>query len=185
MKLQFSTAAAFLLVVGASAAHAQTFIPLLTATVGSGSEESFLTVDFQDGTQNDNFAFGYKYDGTKTGVDLLNAFASNGLLTDYIFNGRALNGLTFDSHSEAGFLANAYWAYYKSPDGQNWAYSNKGVTGTITNGGWDGWSWDMDNAGLPPTTPAAVPEASSVFSLALLLALGAGAMAFSRKKIRV
>ena len=180
MKLCILSAAGLLLALVASSANAQTFTPQLTATVGSGSEESFLTVDFKDGTQNDSFAFGYKYDGTQTGADLLNAFASNGLMTQYIYNGAAVNGFTFGSHSEAGFSASGYWAYYKAPDGQNWTYSSTGVAGDITNGGWDGWSWAPNDTAVPPVTPAAVPEASSVVSLGLLL--GFGVLAVRRKK---
>lgn len=180
MKLQSFSAAAFLLLMGAAGANAQTFTPLLTATAGSGSEESFLTIDFKDGTQNDNYAFGYKYDGTKTGVDLLNAFASDGLMTQYIYNGAAVNGFTFNGHSEAGFGNSGYWAYYSGPDGQQWKYASTGVRGNITDGGWDGWSWALNSVATPPITPAAVPEASSVVSLGLLL--GLGVVALRRKK---
>lgn len=180
MKLYTFPAAALLLCVGAAGANAQTFTPVLTATAGSGSEESFLTVDFKDGTQNDSYAFGYKYDGTKTGVDLLNAFASDGLMTQYIYNGAAVNGFTFNGHSEAGFAASGYWAYYNSPNGQQWQYANTGVAGNIANGGWAGWSWAPNSVAVPPITPAAVPEASSVTSLGLLL--GFGVVALRRKK---
>ena len=182
MKLHFLPAAALLLTAGAGAANAQTFTPLLTATVGAGSEETFLALDFKDGTPNDSFAFGYKYDGTKTGTDLLNALASSGLSTQYIFNGRAVNGFTFGSHSEAGFTNTNYWEYWKGPDGQNWNYSSAGVTAPLTNGGWDGWSFTDNGTLAPPLTPAAVPEASSAVSLGLLALLGVGVTAVRRKK---
>ena len=187
MKFNFLPAAAFLLMAGVSAAHAQTFTPLLTATVGTGSEETFLALDFKDGTPNDNFAFGYKYDGTKTGADLLNALASSGLTTQYIFNGAAVNGFTFGSHSEAGFTNTSYWEYWKSTDGQNWSYSSVGVAAPLTAGGWDGWSFTTTGDEVPPVTPttsmpAAVPEASSAVSLGLLALLGAGLTAVRRKK---
>ena len=182
MKFTIFSIAAFSLM--AAAAHAQTFTPLRTATVGSGTEETFLTIDFMDGTQNDSFAFGYKYDGTKTGADLLNAFTSSGLITQYIYNGAAVNGFSFDSHSEAGFAASGYWAYYKSPNGQTWSYSPKGVTGSITNGGWDGWSWAPNSHASAPITPQTdpVPEVSSVASFGLLLMLGLGSVAVQRRR---
>ena len=182
MKHYFLPVTAFLLAGGAGAAQAQTFTPLLTATVGSGSEETFLALDFKDGTPNDTFAFGYKYDGVKNGADLLNALASDGLVTQYIYNGRAVNGFTFAGHSEAGFAADGYWAYYKGPDGQNWTYSSVGVTAPLTAGGWDGWSWAPQSNAVPPVTPAAVPEASSAVSLGLLALLGIGLTAVRRKK---
>ena len=183
MKTQLFSALGFLTVLGASSAGAQTFTPLLTATVGSGSEETFLTLDFQDGTPNQSYAFGYKYDGVKTGADLLNALASDGLTTQYIYSGAAVNGFTFDGHSEAGFSAAGYWAYYKAPDGQTWKYASTGVAGPLTDGGWDGWSWAPNSQAVPPVTPAAaVPEGSSLVSLSLLMLLGGGAVAVRRKK---
>ena len=179
MKLNFLPAAVFLL---AGAAHAQTFTPLLTATVGTGSEETFLALDFKDGTPTSGYAFGYKYDGAKNGADLLNALASSGLTTQYIYHGLAVNGFTFGGHSEAGFAATGYWAYYKGPDGQNWTYSSVGVTAPLTNGAWDGWSWAPQSNAVPPITPAAVPEASSAISLSVLVLLGLGLLAVRRKK---
>lgn len=179
MKLNFLPAAVFLL---AGAAHAQTFTPLLTATVGTGSEETFLALDFNDSIPSSNYAFGYKYDGIKNGADLLDALASSGLTTQYIFNGRVVNGFTFDGHLEAGFTQDNYWAYYKGPDGRKWDYASVGVTAPLTNGGWDGWSWTLGGNSAPPVTPAAVPEASSAASLGLLALLGFGTMAIRRKK---
>lgn len=176
-----------LLAILSSTAHAQTFTPQITQTVGSGSKESFLVVDFQDGTVDHNYAFGYLYDGSKTGADLVAAVSSGtGLGVTYLYNGGVVDGFSFNGHSEAGFDNDAYWSYYLGNDGRNWSYSSTGIKGrTLTDGSWDGWSWDANSANLPPVTPTAapVPEASTTVSFALLLALGAGAW-FARKKVR-
>ena len=175
-----------LLMTGGGAAHAQAFTPLLTQTVGSGANESFLTVDFQDGTAIHSYAFGYFYDGGKTGADLLAAVSSGaGLGTTYLFNGGAVNGFSFDGHSEAGFTNTNYWAYSLGTDGQTWKSSGSGIKGRpLSNGSWDGWSWDVSNANPFPKTPSAapVPEASSAVSLGALTLLGLGTMAVRRKK---
>lgn len=72
-------------------AHAQSFRPQITQTVGSGSNESFLVVDFQDGTVDHNYAFGYLYDGSRTGADLIAAVSSGtGLGVTYLYNGGPL-----------------------------------------------------------------------------------------------
>ena len=151
MKLNSLYLSAALLTTLSAAAGAQTFTPALTETVGSGSEESFFTLDFQDGTAGHNYAFGYQYDG----------------------------------HYEAS-PGNSYWAYFIGTDGQNWTYSGVGASDrTLSNGSWDGWSWDADytNPVTPtPLTPAAVPEVSSAVSLGLLALLGAGWTAARRKK---
>lgn len=168
-------------------AHAQSFRPQITQTVGSGSNESFLVVDFQDGTVDHNYAFGYLYDGSRTGADLIAAVSSGtGLGVTYLYNGGAVDGFSFNGHSEAGFDNNAYWSYYLGNDGRNWSYSTTGIKGrTLSNGSWDGWSWDVNNADPLPVTPTAsapVPEASTTASLGLLLVLGAGGFLAARRR---
>ena len=193
LRLDLFPAAAVLLLTGATAAHAQTFTPLLTSTVGSGSEESFFTLDFQDGTANHNYAFGYKYDGAKTGADFLAALAADTpLQVDYVPGftptsgndlGVAVNRFAYNGHSEAGFENAYYWSYWLGTDGQNWTYSGQGASGSkLSNSSWDGWSWDVNNTDPAPLTPAAVPEASSAVSLGVLALLGAGVIAVRRKK---
>ncbi len=193
MKLHFISVAAVLMTAGVTAVHAQTFTPQLTQTVGSGSEESFFTVDFEDGTANQSYAFGYKYDGTKTGADLLAALAANtplqvGYVPGYApgtgsYLGVAVNSFALDGHSEAGFQIPYYWSYWLGNDGVNWAYSGVGASSrNLSNGSWDGWSWDVNSTDPAPVTPAAVPEASSAVSLGVLALLGAGLFIARRKK---
>ena len=55
--------------------------------VGSGSNLSVLVIDFNDGTSQSSFAWGYRWDGTATGQDLLQAVSD------------ADSNLTFDSTS--------------------------------------------------------------------------------------
>ncbi len=176
-----------LLVTLSSTAHAQTFTPQITQTVGSGSNESFLVVDFQDGAVDHNYAFGYLYDGSKTGADLISAVSSGvGLGVTYLYNGGVVNGFSFSGHSEAGFDANAYWSYYLGKDGQSWESSASGIKGrALSNGSWDGWSWDVNNSDPLPVTPAVsvpVPESSTTASLGLLLTLGMGGFLAARRR---
>jgi hypothetical protein len=189
MKLHFFSLTAVLVTAGA-AAHAQTFTPLITQIVGTGSKESFFTLDFQDGTTDHNYAFGYEYDGTKTGADFLTALSSGtplviGSATSSY--GVYVTSFAFNGHSQVG-SGNGYWAYFVGTNGQDWTYSMLGASDrTLSNGSWDGWSWDPDyrtgsNAAPRPLTPAAVPEASSAVSLGVLALLGAGVIAVRRKK---
>lgn len=191
MKLHFISVAAVLMTVGMTAAHAQTFAPLITQTVGTGSEESFFTLDFQDGTTDHNYAFGYKYDGTQTGADFLTALSSGTALT--VSSSTSSYGVLVSSFGFNGHFkdspGNSYWAYFTGTNGQDWTYSEIGASDrTLSNGSWDGWSWDPDyhtgeDAAPRPLTPAAVPEASSAVSLGVLALLGAGAFAVRRRKV--
>ena len=192
----FAALAALSLALGGSA-RAQTFTPQITQTVGTGSSESFFTLDFQDGTVNHDYAFGYFYDGTKTGADELAALSSGTALgigyypgygpTSGSSLGVAPNSFSFNGHSQVA-SGNNYWSYWLGTDGLNWTYSGVGASSrTLSNGSWDGWSWDVNSADAAPLTPAAapVPETATTVSLGLLLILGAGGMALSaRKKVR-
>lgn len=170
-----------------STVRAQTFTPQITQTVGSGSQESFFVLDFQDGSTDHNYAFGYFYDGAKTGADMISALSSGtNLGVTYLFSGGAVNGFSFNGHSQAGFSSDGYWSYWLSGDGQSWRSSGAGIKSRpLSSGSWDGWSWDANSANLPPVTPTAspVPEASTTVSFTLLVALGARAW-FARKKVR-
>lgn len=172
------------------AARAQTFTPQITQTVGSGSLESFFVVDFQDGTVDHNYAFGYFYDGAKTGADMISALSSEaGLGVTYLYSGGVVNGFSFNGHSEAGFSNDGYWSYWLGSDGQHWKSSGVGIKSrTLSNGSWDGWSWAANGANPLPVTPTAsapVPETATTVSFGLLLVLGAGGAALSaRKKVR-
>ena len=170
--------------------RAQTFTPQITQTVGSGSLESFFVVDFKDGTANDSYAFGYLYDGTKTGADLITALSGGaGLGVTTLFSGGAVNSFTFNGHSQAGFANAGYWSYWLGTDGQHWKFSGTGIKGrTLSNGSWDGWRWAANGSTLQPVTPSApapVPETGTAVSFGLLLVLGVGGAALSaRKKVR-
>lgn len=159
------------------AAFAQT--PSYTA--GSGTEESYMVVDFQDGTADPSFLFGYKYDGSKTGADMIAALgAAQSPAVGYVPGagpndggqyGIAVNSFTFDGHSQAGFDSNGYWSYYVRDSGY-WDYPAMGASfRPLFNDSYDGWSWDAGTDPLP-RDPAPVPEGSS----ALLLGFGAAGL---------
>lgn len=181
--------AALVLALGGSV-RAQTFTPQITQTVGSGSLESFFVVDFQDGTVDHSYAFGYLYDGTKTGADLISALSSGADLgVTTLFSGGAVNSFTFNGHSQAGFSNAGYWSYWLGSDGQHWKSSGTGIKGrTLSDGSWDGWSWAANGSNPQPVTPSApapVPETATAVSFSLLLVLGAGGAALAaRKKVQ-
>jgi len=121
------------------AARAQTFTPQITQTVGAGSQESFFVLGFQDGSVDHNYAFGYFYDGAKTGADLISALSSGaGLGVTYLYNTMAASSTAlvstttfqrprFNGHSESGFGANRYWSYWLGTNGQTWKSSGAGI----------------------------------------------------------
>ena len=188
-----------LLMVGMSVAHAQTSPFLVSQTVGTGSNESFLTVDFQDGSADHSYLFGYRYDGAKTGADLLDAVAAQtGLTVGYYpgygpNDGNALgvapNLFSFQGHTQDGGpnFTNSYWSYFLSPDGKNWQPANFGASSTpLSNGSYDGWSW-ADNVPYPQMPPTPVtPRAAAVPELGVgwLLLAGLPLLLAARRRAR-
>ena len=180
-------AALMLLLIPASFAQTPSF------TAGTGANESYMVVDFQDGTADPSFLFGYKYDGVKTGADMIAALgAFNSPSVGYVpgyapsdgyVYGIAVNSFTYAGHSQAGFDS-SYWSYYTkdslSVPWDSTDYSGVGASGrTLFNGSVDGWSWDTGSDPLPrDPAPATVPEASPV----LLFGLGTLGLVFVARK---
>ncbi len=168
-----------------SVARAQT--PLVTAFVGTGSQTSFLTLDFKDGVSNPvTYAFGYRYDGAKNSGDFLLALASGvptfgATLQGTVGLGRYVEGLSFGGRNKFNDFGggnsgdpNGFWSFWTSSDGfTGWSESQVGIDGrTLTNGSWDGWSWtaDFNNPSIAPQTPVAAPEPSALAFVGLGLA---------------
>jgi hypothetical protein len=161
-----------LLTLAALPASSQAVTPLLSGTAGTGSAESFLVLDFEDGLVNDNYAFGYFYDPNAatpvTGYDMVEGLANANLgltapTTDYSF-GEAIDNFSYNGQSMGGFQSNGYWSYYLSSDGENWQSSGVGMSDRdLTNGSYDGWAWDAGTDPLPvtPLAGSAVPEAGA------------------------
>jgi hypothetical protein len=160
--------------------------PLIPSfTAGTGANESYMVLDFQDGTTQPSYLFGYKYDGSKTGLDMVEALDSAGSpLVGYVPGkgpkdgdqyGAAINSFSYDGHSQAGFENNAYWGYYTKNTG-TWDYASTGFSfRTLSNGSYDGWSWSDGTDPLPRDPASPVPETSS----AVLLSFGVAGLIFA------
>lgn len=180
---------------------AETTLPLLSATVGSGSSESYLVLDFENATAttpDESYAFGYLYNqpvsGTQlSGFDMINALtnANIGFSSTYTyypsFGEDAIDTFTYKGFSEGDFQTNSYWNYWLSPDGQHWTSSFVGVNERpLTNGSYDGWAFDLNGANPTPTTPliaSATPEPSEA-ELMALMALGLGGLLIKARRLR-
>ncbi len=165
-------------------ARAQT--PQITAFVGTGSQTSFMTLDFKDGVSNPvTYAFGYRYDGAKNSGDFLLALASGVPTFGATLQGsigvglgRYVEGLSYGGRNKFNDFGggnsgdpNGFWSLWTSSNGfTGWSESQVGIDGrALTSGSWDGWSWtaDFNNPSAPPQTPVAAPEPSALALLGL------------------
>ncbi|MDF3130521.1 PEP-CTERM sorting domain-containing protein [Kiritimatiellaeota bacterium B1221] len=199
-KIRFTAVliAAFCLTAHLQASSITSFADI-TNWVGSGANQAGFVIDFNDGTTNQSYAWGFRWDGSQTGEDMFQAIvAADPNLTATASNsgfGFYVSSITYndevDLHTSDlganGGTADEWWTYYTA-DGSStlpaaWTASATGAdTRTLANNSWDGWSATVDNAwpGSTPDSPLnAVPEPSAI----VLLLAGVGLLSWARKSL--
>jgi PEP-CTERM motif len=160
--------------------------------VGSGANQAALVIDFNGGTAQGSFVWGYRFDGAKSGEEMIRDIAAHDPTLDvgiisYSFGGfldvvaytPVPLAITLIGQSVSNSSATKYWSYYNGMNGSNsnWSYSNLGMSGrTLSNGDVDGWSFTSDpnfgpgNAPTPPIPANPVPEPATLAGLGIALA---------------
>ena len=127
--------------------------------IGSGIDTAVLVIDFLDGN---SIAWGYLFNDSTTGEEMLNAIASNdNALTIGISNG-FLGDITYGNVS--GLSANPnYWNTWSAKNNGIWD-TNVGVGVKIIAGDWFGCSYPNWPPAIYPTSPSAAinPTASVI-----------------------
>lgn len=146
--------------------------------VGEGDNQAALVIDWQDGKEPQSLAWGFRWSGTATGQDLINAIVSadnrlsgnvDGIISSLIYDLDNNQIIDDNDHNiNYSLYPNNYWSYWvKENSNQDWGYSNHGISGRyLTDGCWDAWvfieDWMMEHP--EPTTPvAAEPETNNDF----------------------
>jgi len=140
-------------------------------TVGSGSNEASLLVNFSDGAE---YTFDVFFNGAMTGIGLFDAIEAGTTLTtarQTFGSDTYIDGISFQGHSDSGYAGGENWWHYWTKDiGQsNWSFAFTGPSSrTVEDGFWDGWVYGNENA--------PVPEPSAI------LILASGALLFVRRR---
>jgi len=129
-----------------------------TITVGNGSNQASLLVNFGDGAE---YTFDVHFDGTTTGIGLFDAIeAGTSLTTNRVTYGSDvfIDGISFQGHSDSGYAGGENWWHYWTKD-IDWQFASVGPSSrTVEDGFWDGWVYG--NGSVP------VPEPSAILILA-------------------
>lgn len=170
---------------------------------GAGANRSALVVDWNDGKTNESTAWGFLFDGSATGLDLLAAIDAIDphlvVETETFSFGTAVKGFGYDADLDGNFTGandhyksgfgypgeEGYWSYYiggPRTDFPIWGYASAGPSDRpLADGSWDGWSFTpLDSSGETPGVPTAAP----VPEPATLAALALGSAALIRRRRR-
>jgi len=151
---------------------------------GSGTNRAALVIDWHDGTQPHALAWGFRWNGAATALDLwravtnadtgLSGTLSGGLLTGVEYRRRALAGeklpgtgfhdvrwtaCTWD-HTGTVFRVSGNWSHWRLDTTNDYSktaavWTDAGLAGrALQNGSWDVWSYHPDVGAVPPGQPA-------------------------------
>lgn len=143
---------ALLAIAAGTSAHAQFNISDVQYWVGTGADSSVLVIDFQDGTADPSYAWGWLHNGG-TGEDMVNAIAAADPDLNVEITGGFLNSITYGSHAGIGGAPD-YWSTWDGPSLDDMV-SNLGLATAVGNGHWFGCSYTDFDPALPPTEPIA------------------------------
>ncbi len=151
---------------------------LTEATVGSGANETMIVFDWKSGST-PSHAWLYKYDGSKTLADAMNAIETASSNFDWSETAFVTKLDYFDgSESHVGNSA-GWMSFWGSSDGENWSSTPVGVMDyDLIDGGFAGGNPDVFGnwPGASPVVPL-VPEPASV------ALLGLGGLALLKRRV--
>lgn len=161
--------------------------------VGTGSNRAALVMDWNDGTAPEALAWGYRWDGAATGLQMLNAInAADPLLSvagstsqfGFMVEGISYGSTHDETNADDWSLTWSYWVSNGSAS-PTWASSWEGATTrALANDSWDGWSFTAWDALFNPITEPGIAAAAPVPEPASLLALAGGLMSIGGLAIR-
>lgn len=125
--------------------------------VGSGSDTTLMVLDFQDGTFDSSYVWGYAYSFPETGEQMLNAISAADInLTiniDTLSFGNFLQDASYHRHQGLGGNPD-YWGTWTSNTLElDSMMANMGIADTLVPGGMFGFSYMDFNPSVAPGQP--------------------------------
>lgn len=132
--------------------HAQFTAQDIRYWVGSGTDSTVLVVDFQDGTEDHSYAWGFLHN-TATAEDMLNAIAAADVNFTVNITGGFLNDIAYNTHVGNGG-APEYWSTWSGTTMAD-LVTNSGISEPLGTGDLFGCSYTDFDPALIPTGPIA------------------------------
>lgn len=133
----------------------------ITFWVGTGSNQAMLVVDFNDSSTTECYAWGYRFDGTKTGEEMLNDIAAADTNFVIDISGGFLNSISYKEHSGLPGAPD-YWMTFSGTSLSDWTM-NSGISTELTNNDWFGCSYTgVDSLWNPLFVPENPVSASAL-----------------------
>ena len=151
------------LLVSATASHAVFTFNDITYWVGSGANEAALVIDWIDpidATQDISLAWGYRFDGSATGLDMMNAIIAADARLDFVDGGGGyIYDIGFDADADGtneyfhpNWVDPNYWGQYEADgvepyNGGLWTSGLGVASHNLSDGSWPGWrhtSWGAE-----------------------------------------
>lgn len=120
--------------------------------VGSGPDSAALVIDFHDGTWDSCYVWGFRFNGTATGEDMLNAVAAADINFSVNISGGFLMDITYGVHAGIGGTNGFYWGTWSGSDLNNLSM-NMGISTSLASGDIFACSFTDFNPPLPPGLP--------------------------------
>jgi len=141
--------------------------------IGEGENQAGLIIDWEDEFAPTTLAWGYRWDGVKSGQEMLMEvmaaaprFSGNGELPEFMTYDLNNDGTidTNDHNANGDMSAGNFWAYYTSANGSDWNFATTNHAGrTLVDGEWDGWLFIADWTATPyPEIDAAIPAEGTI-----------------------
>ncbi|MCR9154754.1 MAG: T9SS type A sorting domain-containing protein [Bacteroidetes bacterium] len=144
---------------------------------GNGSDSTLLVVDFNDGSGDSSYVWGYAYNTGETGEDLLNAIAAADLNFQVNIAGGFLNDVIYGQHEGLAGMPD-YWSTWSGADTASLAM-NSGISTALVDGEWFALSYTDFTPALKPglPIPAFNPQTFDFSMLDQWLGTGSDSMA--------
>jgi len=126
--------------------------------VGSGGDSALLVIDFAGSEFDSSYAWGYRFNGAKTGEDMLLDIAAADVNLSIDVAGGFLNDVIYHRYAGIGGQPD-YWSTWSGADTAS-LISNMGIGTALVNGEWFGLSYTDFAPALKPGLPIPAFKAS-------------------------